>query len=376
MQVTYSTLKTYPNGVQELRLKNGVKSDNLQESIQKSLLTKKLNKERRKREYQNIIDEYNSINSLITDSKIERKKRILEGKLHSRNLDNVRRSVYRARQEVEDIAKCNDFKWFITLTFDKSKINRKNDEATRCAWSRFAFYLHKNFPYLYYLCVPEYHDKGGLHFHLLVGGVTAAELGLQHAVYSKGEKAGQLMYVTKGKNIGVPIYNVGAWSLGWSTATEIQNVDAAKHYVAKYITKQACDDRFFNKKRYYVSRNIVRPIVEKDCVDRRQVCRWDIDVFKWRIQYISTQKQFGVFKYTPVLPKQAHCFGFSADYAAAKPKNARIGSVRERYMQETMRKSLLRELCDPFYDAKMSRTFGTDLYIKRSREYLDEIGLL
>ncbi len=67
------------------------------------------------------------------------------------------------------------------------------------------------------------------------------------------------------------MYNVGAWKLGFSTATKIHSQAATKAYICKYISKGGMDTRFYNAKRYWASRNVERPEEVKEqylCSDR------------------------------------------------------------------------------------------------------------
>jgi hypothetical protein len=194
-------------------------------------------------------------------------------------LQNILRSVRRSRQELQDTAESNNFNWFITLTFNKELIGgeaaRLNDEVTIGHYKKWRRMIKEKFPNAFYITVPEYHKKGGLHFHILMGGVTARDLKLQHTdlvcchwarkkVMSKAqyelEKDKHDLIVTD----GYTIYNVKAWEKGWSTATQIASQEATRYYVTKYLTKNGIDIRFYNQKRFYTSHNIIKPLVEKE----------------------------------------------------------------------------------------------------------------
>ena len=137
-------------------------------------------------------------------------------------------------------------------------------------YQKWSNYIRKQFPNVYYITVPEYHKKGGLHFHILMGGISMEELQLTDSGFvvchwtKKGvilkedfelQKENHSLTITD----GLTIYNVGAWAtgsgsnrvaLGWSTATEIQSQEATTYYVTKYLTKGGIDLRFYNRKRY------------------------------------------------------------------------------------------------------------------------------
>lgn len=322
MVVTYLTEKTFPNGEKILKLKNSYvyKYSSIKRKVSKAI------KDKQKKE---LVEEYNSINTLLTTKKIERQKEKIELQLNNRNLDNVRRSVQRTKQELYDILKCNDFEFFLTVTFDKNKIDRLDDIKTRREWTRWSFNFKRRFPNAYYVAVPEYHDNGGLHFHILVGGCSLQDFNPVHA-YDK--KHNRYLYVTKGVCKGDKIYNVLDWSVGFSTLTVIKNKDACRHYVAKYISKQWCDDRFFGKKRYYASRNIIKPVVEKVTVLPHDCDVWEVPL-KYQIDYIDPLKQYGVFTYKP--PKKYDFYGFFEDSEVCRV------SLPKGRSRLTIRKSLL-----------------------------------
>lgn len=176
---------------------------------------------------------------------------------------NAERSARRVRAIVEDLSMCNKFDFFVTLTFTSDTsivLDRYDDTVTRKMFAKWRQFIKLKFPQLTYISVPEYHKKGGLHYHLVVGGVTASDLQL---VYSKD------VYCSA---VGgdIPCYNVGAWKYGWSTATFIQGSDAVIRYVMKYITKGAPDPRFFRKHRFTCSHNLLRPLVF-ECNDEKAV---------------------------------------------------------------------------------------------------------
>ena len=57
----------------------------------------------------------------------------------------------------------------------------------------------------------------------------------------------------------IDIYNVNSWKYGFSTASEIVKPERCSSYVMKYILKADTDTRFYGKKRYYCSKNLIRP---------------------------------------------------------------------------------------------------------------------
>ncbi len=192
-------------------------------------------------------------------------------------ISNARISAERSKNIVLDLARNNDFDYFITLTFGIQ--DRLNDSVVKSEWDRWRDNFRQKFSDAYYIAVPEYHEKGGLHVHAVMGNITDKELQLTDSGKvscswcSKGCCSREYYYRTKSRykksmkyTDGIMIYNVNAWNLGYSTATVVQSKEAVDNYIAKYINKGNVDPRFYNAKRYWVSKNIPRPEKIRDVI--------------------------------------------------------------------------------------------------------------
>lgn len=172
--------------------------------------------------------------------KIKRKKKLpIPGQaLKGRFKNNMNRSI----QKVYDLARCNEFRWFITLTFDPNKVNRYDYDSCVDAIKRFTDRLRKNGNK--WLIVPEQHKDGAYHFHGLVTG----ELPLKDSgrrCYN--EKSGQ----------EYKIYNLANYDYGFTTATEIVDSSRTASYIAKYLTKDITVPK--GRKCYWASKSLARP---------------------------------------------------------------------------------------------------------------------
>lgn len=289
MQVAYITRKVFADGSDEIRIKHNseITITTITNAL-KSRANNKIKRELRRKELERKI-----LNISLLDPNYLRKRRIYEHELQLRNVQNIVRSAHRSRDALYDICRCNDFQYFVTWTFDQEKIERLDDNKVKRKFTQFQNYLRKKFPQMYYVAVPEYHKDGGLHFHLLIGGVTMEELKAVPARYAKRKgrhKKGDLIF----KN-GKQIFNVERWKLGYSTLSVIANGEASKHYICKYISKQHYDDRFFGKRRYYVSKNIKRPEIEK-WVTTTDKCLDGIDMNVYLVLYADISKRYAVFE--------------------------------------------------------------------------------
>lgn len=129
-------------------------------------------------------------------------------------------SIKRAKDKIFDICFINSglWKYFITLTLDKEKIDRYDKKEINKKLRKWL----NNMVYRYdfnYILIPEYHEDGAIHFH----GLCSGDLKL---TYVKLDKKGR------------KVYNLDNWKLGFSTAIELDNNHTAvSAYITKYITK-------------------------------------------------------------------------------------------------------------------------------------------
>ncbi len=205
--------------------------------------------------------------------------------------NSILRSQNRSLNQFRDIVNANfeDWQYFGTLTFDKSKVDRLDDNAVINAYEKFINNLKHKYKNLVYIVVPERHKKdGALHFHLLLGKTSAEELKLVDS--GKRQRSG--------KNKGAIIYNCNAFKYGFTTITEIKNVSATLKYMEKYMSKSIGGSTFRFKKRFYYSRNLKKPCVFKQeflidhKVDLEDVGFVNVNNLYEKILYFSKEKNF------------------------------------------------------------------------------------
>lgn len=144
--------------------------------------------------------------------------------------ENARRAARRARRNAFDLIMCNpDLDAFVTITYAPEEVTDKAD-YTVC-YERLRAWLSNGVQRrgLKYVCVPEYTQKGDIHFHALA---NSAALRLEAA---RSAKTGRLL-----KRHGDQVYNVTDWRAGFSTAQIVRQRaegDDARIAVAKYIFK-------------------------------------------------------------------------------------------------------------------------------------------
>lgn len=151
-------------------------------------------------------------------------------------------SFNRTKNKIYNYARDNVWEWFLTFTFNPDYVDSFNYEEVVDFMSVFLNHMmHVNKGQrLKYLIVPERHISGRYHLH---GVFSNLDMTVWKMKFSG--------HTTKG---GLPIFNVGCFPFGFTTATSVQSTIRVSHYIAKYITKDMFDS-IKNKKRYWVTRN-------------------------------------------------------------------------------------------------------------------------
>lgn len=173
-------------------------------------------------------------------------------------------SLKRTRRKVYDYAKCNEWDWFVTFTFDGKKVDRYDYDVCVSKLSKWLNNLKRSSPALSYLIVPERHKDGAWHFHGLFAGLLEGE------VVDTGRTVIKRLKTASGrsrfKNTGVKIYQIGRYKLGWMTATRVVDRERVTSYITKYITKDMLDG-LYGRKRYWCSRGLLLPVEEVFAID-------------------------------------------------------------------------------------------------------------
>ena len=154
----------------------------------------------------------------------------------------------RAKQVVYDLARSNDWEYFITLTLGEG-VDRFDYEACCEAVMKYTKYLGKRG--CRWIIVPEQHKNGAWHFHgLLAGPVKAVRAVNAHTGQPLIDKAGR------------EVYNLIDYKAGFTTAVKLDGSPRVATYLTKYYTKDMQIPK--GKKRYWSSRNLARPQVFYD----------------------------------------------------------------------------------------------------------------
>lgn len=180
-------------------------------------------------------------------------------------------SASATKNRIYNITRSNTWDWFITMTFDREKVDSGNYDIVIKKLQKFIEHLReRKCPDLKYIIVPELHSDGiHFHFHGLL-----ANCGNMHFQFSG--------HYTKGRK-SQPIFNMPDWSFGFTTATKIQDSSRASSYICKYITKD-CAKKLKEKNKYYCSHNVNRVQPDYFVQDEEDFLK----VYNDRIQYIKS----------------------------------------------------------------------------------------
>lgn len=156
------------------------------------------------------------------------------------------RAHRRTKQAIYDIVFNHSWQYFVTVTFDKEKVNRYDYDEVRKKYSQMLKDIKKRkCPDLEYLFVPELHKDGALHFHGLIYGADDLKL-INSGLKDRSNRV---------------IFNCPEFNLGFNTFTRIGDPAKASTYITKYISKELCY-RLPGKK-YWASRGHERVEEEK-----------------------------------------------------------------------------------------------------------------
>ena len=163
-----------------------------------------------------------------------------------RKRKNARDSYRRTVNKIHDLARCETWVMFYTLTFSPEVVDREDFGACmKKARKWFDNVRQRKAKDLKYLIVPELHaDKKSWHIH----GLVCNDDGISYVDSGKRDKHGKV------------IYNVENYKFGFSTATRIDDSHKVSSYILKYITKDLCE-RSLGQNRYFRSNNLQEPKV-------------------------------------------------------------------------------------------------------------------
>jgi hypothetical protein len=187
--------------------------------------------------------------------------RILENNKPSKTISvcKMRESISRTKARVFELALCNNWEHFITLTINSEKADRYVlDEFYKRFSKWIQHYNERTDANIKYLLVPEQHKNGAWHLHGLIMGLPLEHL----KVFTLGDKLPS--YIRKSIRKGKTLYNWQAYfnAFGYVVVDPVRDLEKCAGYVSKYIFKQAAQtDIGINEHMYYCSQGLKRAVI-------------------------------------------------------------------------------------------------------------------
>lgn len=165
--------------------------------------------------------------------------------------ERTRKQIYAIRRRIKWYALSNDFRWFVTLTFNPEKIDSFNFDIAKNALLKWCRLMRDRYKRFDYLIIPELHKSGAVHFHGLLGDVSANFVEATHPRTGKP-------LVRHDRQV----YNLADWEYGYTDCEQIESPERAASYITKYVTTALLTNKeMYNKKRYYNSQGLHKPEV-------------------------------------------------------------------------------------------------------------------
>ena len=134
------------------------------------------------------------------------------------NYERLDESISRTKSRIYEIARCNPWEYFVTLTLDKTKIDCYDIKGFTVKFNRMISDTNKDRERkIQYMIIPEKHKNGAFHFHGFIMGLTEED-------------------VRKNKN---KYLEWGSYrdKFGYCSLSQIRSIEACSAYCKKYITK-------------------------------------------------------------------------------------------------------------------------------------------
>ena len=172
------------------------------------------------------------------------------------NTEKLDCSLSRSRSGVFELAYCNPWEYFVTLTLDKRKYDRYDLAKFIKDLSQFIRdYRKKYHVSVRYLLIPERHQDGAWHMHGFFEGLPEDHLHLFTLREQLPTKIRQRLM--QGKAVFTwPPY---ASKFGFADIEKVENNEAASKYITKYITEDMRRSvTEMNAHLYYASKGLQR----------------------------------------------------------------------------------------------------------------------
>ncbi|MGO0154613.1 rolling circle replication-associated protein [Leuconostoc mesenteroides] len=169
----------------------------------------------------------------------------------------TKKQTYAIKRKIRGYALANPFEWFVTLTIDPQKDNSFDYEIAKISLLKWCRWMRNKYEKFDYLVIPELHKSGAVHFHGLLGDISA------NFIEAKNPKTGKSIIRNERQ-----VYNLNDWKHGFSDCEKIISRERTASYITKYITKELMTDKsMFRKNRYFNSTGLKKPEVTLEIDD-------------------------------------------------------------------------------------------------------------
>lgn len=178
--------------------------------------------------------------------------------------ESERTSISRSLKVVRELAACNPWTYFATITLSPEHWDRQKPDTLQQAikevakrWTRKNKKGECKCPGYKYLFVPERHKDGSIHLHGLVMGLPVTMLKQYTMADVHGDKPLPL-YICNAVRNEETLYHCPDWDsrFGYNLIEPIRDLDRVATYIIKYISKDLGKCPFAS--RYWCSRGLAR----------------------------------------------------------------------------------------------------------------------
>lgn len=136
-------------------------------------------------------------------------------------------SLSRTRRNIRELALCNNFEYFCTITVSSAKCDRYSLDEVQDNLRKCLRNIRNSSEDFKYLIITEKHKDGAFHFHGLMSGLSD-------------------LYVNKYGYLSSSKLDI----LGFNSFSKIESLDKVSNYILKYITKDCVRN---SKNQVYIS---------------------------------------------------------------------------------------------------------------------------
>lgn len=153
------------------------------------------------------------------------------------NEEKLPENVRRAKSKAFELALCNEFTYFCTLTFSQELVKDRYDlegcMKSFCKWLN-NYNNRRDSAAVRYLLIPEPHQDGAWHLHGLLSGIPEADL----REFRQDEHLPDHIRKELAKGHQVLQWLPYDKKFGYCTLSPIRSTDAVSKYITKYVTKE------------------------------------------------------------------------------------------------------------------------------------------